>query len=65
MVVAPGARVDAALVVEHCGRHLAGYKKPRHVRFIDALPRNTANKVNKAALRAQFGNAGGATASGA
>ena len=54
VVTAPNARIDADLVIEHCRRHLASYKKPRHVLFVDALPRNTTNKVNKAALRAQF-----------
>jgi fatty-acyl-CoA synthase len=46
--------LDAAAVIEHCRRHLASYKKPRYVFFVDSLPRNTTNKVLKAALRAQF-----------
>lgn len=50
----PGSRLDATSVIEYCKRHLASYKKPRHVLFIDSLPRNTTNKVSKAALRAHF-----------
>lgn len=33
---------------------LAAYKRPKHVAVVDALPRNTMGKVQKAALRAQF-----------
>ena len=54
VVPAPGAVLDAAAVVEHCRQHLASYKKPRHVVFVDALPRTTTNKVSKVTLREQF-----------
>ncbi len=50
----PGSAIDAAAVIEHCKQHLASYKKPKHVRFVDALPRTTVNKVSKAALRLNF-----------
>ncbi len=51
IVLAPGIDLDAARVVEHCRLHLASYKKPRHVRFVDSLPRGTTNKVAKNVLR--------------
>ena len=51
VVKEPGSPLDAAQVIEHCRTHLAGYKKPRHVRFIDSLPRGTTNKVAKNVLR--------------
>ena len=54
IVPAQGARLDAAGVIEHCRRHLASYKKPRHVRFVESLPRTTVNKVAKDVLRAYF-----------
>jgi fatty-acyl-CoA synthase len=54
VVAAPGALLDAARVIEHCRAHLASYKKPRHVRFVESLPRTTVNKVAKDVLRAQF-----------
>lgn len=50
----PGARLSAAQVVEHCRVHLAGYKKPRHVIFVQALPRNSLGKVLKSELRRRF-----------
>jgi long-chain acyl-CoA synthetase len=50
----PGAQVSAEALVEHCRAQLAGYKKPRHVVFLDALPRNSLGKVLKGDLRRSF-----------
>jgi acyl-CoA synthetase (AMP-forming)/AMP-acid ligase II len=48
-------RADSTLtaddVVEHVRARLAGFKKPRHVLFVDELPVNAAGKVVKAELR--------------
>jgi long-chain acyl-CoA synthetase len=49
-----GAQLSAASVVEHCRGRLAGYKKPRHVVFVDSLPRNSLGKVLKPELRRLF-----------
>ncbi|MFP5070646.1 long-chain-fatty-acid--CoA ligase [Pseudonocardia nantongensis] len=35
--------------------HLAAYKRPRHVRLVDALPRNPSGKVVKPVLRERYG----------
>ena len=51
VVVAPGATVTAETLLDHCRAHLARYKKPRHVIFVDSLPRGTTNKVAKVRLR--------------
>ncbi len=51
VVLAPGAQVDGAALVEHCRARLAGYKVPKDVAFIEALPRNAAGKVPRRALR--------------
>ena len=40
-------------VVEYCKAHLASYKKPRSVVFVDSLPRNPSGKVLKNVLRNQ------------
>jgi malonyl-CoA/methylmalonyl-CoA synthetase len=37
--------------VEFCREDLAGYKKPRRVEFVDALPRNALGKVLKHEVR--------------
>jgi long-chain acyl-CoA synthetase len=49
----PGARLSAEAVREHCRGLLAGYKKPRLVRFVERLPRNSLGKVLKTELRTQ------------
>ncbi|MDH4268285.1 MAG: long-chain-fatty-acid--CoA ligase [Deltaproteobacteria bacterium] len=38
-------------VIEYCKAHLASYKKPKQVKFIDSLPRNPSGKVLKNILR--------------
>ena len=54
VLLQPGAQLSAAQVVEHCRVRLAGYKKPRHVIFVQALPRNSLGKVLKSELRRRF-----------
>lgn len=41
-------------VIAHCRRHLAGFKTPKHVFFVDALPKNPSGKLLKRALRERF-----------
>ncbi len=43
--------VGGAELVAFCRERIASYKKPRHVVFIDALPRNASGKVLKRELR--------------
>jgi fatty-acyl-CoA synthase len=51
IVLRPGVSLDARQVIETCGQWLAPYKRPKHVRYIDAIPRNAAGKAQKAVLR--------------
>ena len=51
LVLQPGATVEPDAVIAACKENFAGYKVPRHVAFIDALPRNAAGKVLKTELR--------------
>ncbi len=46
-----GSDLSAERVIEHCRERLASYKKPKHVRFVDALPRNSSGKILKFALQ--------------
>jgi long-chain acyl-CoA synthetase len=39
VVLNPGAEATAAELVEHCRTHIASYKKPSEVVFVDELPR--------------------------
>lgn len=45
------AAVSAAELQDHCLQHLARFKRPKHIRFVDALPKNHYGKVLKTALR--------------
>jgi acyl-CoA synthetase (AMP-forming)/AMP-acid ligase II len=47
----PGAAASAEALIEHCRTLIAGYKKPKHVFFVDALPRNALGKALKNELR--------------
>jgi len=47
----PGQSAAAEELIEHCRPHIASYKKPKFVRFIDELPRNSSGKVMKRELR--------------
>ena len=38
-------------IIEFCKGKLAGYKRPRLVKFISALPRNSTGKIKKDELR--------------
>jgi long-chain acyl-CoA synthetase len=50
----PNTNVTAEELVEHCRAALASYKKPRHVFFVDELPKNPSGKVLKRELRTRF-----------
>jgi fatty-acyl-CoA synthase len=54
IVLAQGATLDRAAVIEHCRRELAGYKKPTRIEFVAELPVVGSQKVDKQALRARF-----------
>jgi fatty-acyl-CoA synthase len=54
VVLKPGATVDANELMQFCDGQLAGYKRPRSVDFIDALPRNPSGKVLKRELREEY-----------
>jgi long-chain acyl-CoA synthetase len=51
IVMQPDATLTEEAAIAACKQTLAGYKVPRHVSFIDALPRNAAGKVLKTDLR--------------
>ncbi len=50
----PGTTLDVAALDAHCAAHLADYKRPRLVEFVDELPRNATGKVMKHKLRERF-----------
>ena len=58
-VVAAVVRRDGVTLTEedllkHCRKHLAGFKTPTQVFFVDSLPRNPSGKLLKRSLRDRF-----------
>ena len=49
-VVRADPALQAGALIEFLKDQLAGYKKPRHIVFVDALPRNALGKVQKHVL---------------
>ena len=50
-----GANCSPADLIEHCRTHLASYKKPKTVEFIDVLPRTKLGALDYRALDERFG----------
>jgi crotonobetaine/carnitine-CoA ligase len=57
VVPQPGAALTEAQVLEHADRELPRFARPRYVALVDALPRTSTGKVQRAALR-RAGSAG-------
>ncbi len=51
VVKMPGATLTEAEVISHCRDGLTGYKVPKLVRFVDALPKSTVGKILRRELR--------------
>jgi fatty-acyl-CoA synthase len=58
IVLRAGSTLTPTEVIEHCRTHLASYKKPRYIAFVDDLPRNATAKVLKQSLRAMVTEGG-------
>ncbi len=52
-VVVAREPVEPATLIAHCRAHLAGFKTPKSIEFVDELPRNASGKVLKHRLRAE------------
>jgi fatty-acyl-CoA synthase len=46
---------DAQALLHHARAHLAPFKVPKHVHFVEQLPKNSSGKLLKRVLRMQFG----------
>jgi len=55
VVLKKGEKVASEEIIEHCRSKLAGFKRPRSVVFIEALPRGAMGKVLRKKLREQYG----------
>ncbi len=55
-VVVPrsGEQITEEEMIEHCKKHLAGFKVPKKVVFMDALPKTPTGKILKRDLRGSY-----------
>ncbi len=56
IVAQPGQNPDLDVITAALGQTLARFKQPRRLVVVDALPRNTMGKVQKAELRKTYGD---------
>jgi acyl-CoA synthetase (AMP-forming)/AMP-acid ligase II len=54
VVLQNGHYVTEAQIRQHCKSLIAGYKSPRSVEFVDAMPMSGAGKILKRELRKQY-----------
>ena len=54
VVKRPGSSLDAAALTAFAREHLAGYKVPRSIEFIDEIPKTGTGKILKRVLRDPF-----------
>ena len=56
VVIRNGGTIEKDELIAHCRAHLAGYKTPKQVFFVDSLPKNPSGKLLKRDLRTRFGS---------
>jgi long-chain acyl-CoA synthetase len=54
VVVKPGAAVTEKELIDFCKQHIASYKAPKSVDFVEALPKSGAGKILKRVLREKY-----------
>ena len=53
VVLQPGATVTADALTEACRKAIAGYKRPRFLEFVEAIPRDHLGKIQRVQLSAR------------
>ena len=51
VVLKPGETADEESVVAHCREHLAAYKVPRAIQFVDDVPKTSTGKIMRRELK--------------
>jgi acyl-CoA synthetase (AMP-forming)/AMP-acid ligase II len=54
LVVRGNDEVNAEELIAHCRTHLAGYKCPKRIEFVDSLPRTATGKLQKFKMREPY-----------
>ena len=55
VVLKAGEQLSEQQLIEHCGKRMAGFKSPKRVVFVEALPKNPSGKLLKRKLRESLG----------
>lgn len=50
----PGTRPAESELLDHCRQHLAGFKVPKSVEFVESLPKGGTGKILKKVLREKY-----------
>ncbi len=56
IVTQPGKTLTKEQVIEHCRQRIGGYKVPRLMAFLPALPKSAMGKILKTEIRKEFGD---------
>ncbi|MBI3943341.1 MAG: AMP-binding protein [Chloroflexi bacterium] len=54
VVTKPGSHLTLETIQAHCARHLAAFKVPERVEFVNSLPRTSVGKIQKQIVRDQL-----------
>jgi len=54
VVLRPGAKTGAAEILAFAQGHIAGFKRPKSIDFVDSIPRNPSGKILKKLLREPY-----------
>jgi acyl-CoA synthetase (AMP-forming)/AMP-acid ligase II len=53
-VLKPNAMAKESEIIGFCKEHLASYKAPKSVEFVETLPKNPQGKILKKEIRAAY-----------
>ncbi|TDJ64506.1 MAG: long-chain-fatty-acid--CoA ligase, partial [Proteobacteria bacterium] len=56
VVVRKDPDLDAQDLITHCREQLTGYKVPRHVEFVNELPKSNIGKILRRIVRERYGS---------
>jgi len=51
VIVPKSDKLTKQEVIRFCKEHLGDYKSPRHVKFVDDLPKTSTGKISRSAVR--------------
>jgi acyl-CoA synthetase (AMP-forming)/AMP-acid ligase II len=54
VVLKPGVAADSRAIDAFCATRLGGFKRPRHIEFVDALPKNANGKVARKVIQTPY-----------